>query len=511
MGRPRVRAVAGPAHAGHLVAGEMIIGIDVGSTAVKAGLLGADGDILSGFRADYPTERPQPGWVEQDPDDWVRLTFQAMAKFAATGLAGRIGALGLSSQVNTHVFVDAAGRPLMPAILWQDGRADAEARELDGRITPAQKLAWWGAPMPIDASHPLARMLWVARHRPEVWQRTRWVLLPKDYCIFRLTGKVAADPLSNFGLVDGNLAYVPELLALVPGAADRVATLRAITDVVGEITAAGPLRGAPVVLGTMDAWTGLFGAGGAVEGAAVYLSGTSEILGITSQHVVPTPGIVVFPECAGLRIHAGPTQSGGAAQLWFCQIAGLDPASMSALAARSDRSRAAPIFLPHLQGERAPLWNPNLRGAFLGLDHSTGQADLARAVYEGVGFSARMVLDRLEASAGRRTEALTCGGGGFQSDLWNQIRADILGRSLRRLTVTDPGIVGAVGLAACGIGLFRDLASACHQFARYDVTYEPDPRRHVRYTRLFALYQEAIEANASLNARFAALQTEPIV
>ena len=487
------------------MAQDVMIGLDVGSTSVKAGLLGPDGVMLSGFRAPYPTARPQHNWVEQDPDDWTRLIDQAMARFAATGLAARVGAIGLTSQVNTHVFVDAAGRALMPAILWQDGRAADQARQLDGQITPAQKQEWWGAPMPLDASHPLARMLWVAQNRPDVWQQTAWVLLPKDYCILKLTGAVCADPVSNFGLVDQGLSYIAELLALVPGASDRVAPLRPITSVVGQVTVAGPFRGKPVVLGTMDAWTGLLGAGGTVEGAGVYLSGTSEILGVTSQKVVPTPGIVVFPECAGLRIHAGPTQSGGAAQSWFCQTFGLNSAAMAALAASSDPDRPAPVFLPHLQGERAPLWNPDLRAAFLGIDAQTNLADLARAVYEGVAFSARLVLERLEHSAARRNDLLNCGGGGFQTDLWNQIRADVLGRGLRRLSVTDPGLVGAAATAACGIGLFPDLASACGQIARYDVTYAPDPARQARYNDLFALFQDAIAANASFNARLVAL------
>lgn len=491
------------------MAASCMIGIDVGSTSVKAGVLGPDGKMLSGFHAEYPTARPQQTWVEQDPRHWTRLIDHAMTRFAASGLAPQVGAIGLTSQVNTHVFVDAAGQALMPAILWQDGRAADEARMLDAQITPAQKGVWWGAPMPVDVSHPLARMLWVARHRPDVWRQTRWVLLPKDYCIMALTGAVFADPVSNFGLVDQHLSYIPELLALVPGASDKVPPLRAISDVVGGIATPGPFRGKPVVLGTMDAWTGLLGAGGTVEGAGVYLSGTSEILGVTSQKVVPTPGVVVFPDCAGLRIHAGPTQSGGAALSWFCQTFGLGPAGVEALAATSDPDKPAPVFLPHLQGERAPLWNPDLRAAFLGMDSETSLADLARAVYEGVAFSARLVLDRLEQSAVRHNNLLSCGGGGFQTGLWNQIRADILGRDLRRLSVTDPGLVGAAATAACGIRLFPDLASACGQIARYDVTYAPDPDRHARYSDLFELFQDAIAANASFNTRLVAMTAKP--
>lgn len=484
------------------MARDRMIGIDIGTTAVKAAMLDETGTVIADFRAAYTTTQPMPGHVEQDADTWVDLVTQALTGFAAIGHAVRVGAIGLCSQVNTHVFVDAAGQPLMPAILWQDTRASAEARELDAHITPAQKLGWWGAPMPIDASHPLARMLWVARHRPDIWEKTRWVLLPKDYCLFRLTGEIRADPVSNFGLVDSDLCYIPELLSLVPGASDRVPPLAAITDVVGGLALPGDLQGTPVVLGTMDAWTGLIGAGAATEGAAVYLSGTSEILGITSRHITPTPGVVVFAQCEGIRIHAGPTQSGGAAKQWFCDMAGLTSAQMADLAATSDRGKPAPLFLPHLQGERAPLWNANLRGAFLCMDAQTLQADLARAVYEGVAFSARWVLETLQMSSGLLPQTITCGGGGFRSDLWNQIRADVLGRTLRRLAIQDPGIVGAAAIAAVGIGRFQTLASASHQIARFDAIYHPNAARHKALSQLFEIFRDATHANESLTARY---------
>ena len=487
------------------MATDVMIGIDVGTTAVKAGLLDDHGMEHAAFRGAYKTQHPNPGYIEQNPDDWVDLIFQALAHFTASGQANRVAAIGLCSQVNTHVFVDAAGNPLMPAINWQDTRASAEADELEARITPAQKLAWWGAPIPIDASHPLARMLWVARNRADIWQKTRWVLLPKDYCIFRLTGQIRADPLSNFGLVDTALRYIPALLTLVPGASERVAPLGAITDIVGDLILPGPLQGIPVVLGTMDAWTGLVGAGGATEGAAVYLSGTSEILGITAQHITPTPGVVVFARSAGIRIHAGPTQSGGAAVRWYCGLSQQTPEDMANLAALSDRTKPAPIFLPHLQGERAPLWNATLRAAFLCMDAQTTQADLARAVYEGVAFSARWVLAALQLSSGVLPDTLTCGGGGFASDLWNQIRADVLGRTLRRLAVKDPGIVGAAAIAAVGIGSHATLASAGQHIARFDATYHPNAARHAALAELFEIFRDATHANQSINARYLAL------
>ena len=273
------------------MAAECLLGIDVGTTSIKAGVFGPDGSVLSEFSQDYPTYR-QNGFVEQDPDIWVQLIEAALNRFQGHEVA----ALGLCSQVNTHIFVGADGRPLMPAILWQDARATHEAAKLDARVTDSQKLEWWGAPMPIDASHAISRMAWVARHRPEIWEQTRHVLLPKDYCLWKLTGRLTTDPLSNVGLVGPDLSYVDGVFDLVPGSRARVAPLVDVKDVVGDVID-GPIKGVPAVSCTMDAWAGLVGAGAVRDGCAVYLSGTSEIIGISSQTVHPTPGSIVFSAC----------------------------------------------------------------------------------------------------------------------------------------------------------------------------------------------------------------------
>lgn len=480
---------------------DAILGIDVGTTSVKAAVFGPDGSVRARFSEPYPTHRPGSGWVEQDPDDWVRLIDRAMAWSAGHG----IGAVGLCSQVNTHVFVDDGGAPLMPAILWQDGRSEAAARRLDARVTDAEKAAWWGAPMPIDASHALSRMAWVAEDRPDVWERTRFVLLPKDYCLRALTGSVTTDPLSNIGLVGPDLTHVPAALALVPGAAERMAPLRGALAVVGDI-AHGPLRGVPVVSGTMDAWAGLVGACGAREGAAVYLSGTSEVVGIASRRVIPTPGAIVFPECEGVRMHAAPTQSGGDAVGWFCDTAGLSPSRMADLVAGRPRSSSTPLFLPQLEGERAPLWDASLRAAFVGLSRRTTQADLARAVYEGVALSVRHALETLKASSGVAVEAITCGGGGFRSEAWSAIRADVLGVPLSILEAGEPGVMGAAMLAGVGTGSFSSFAEARDALIRVGRVVEPDMVRHAVYDALFSIYTDAIAAQADLGRRLTGLE-----
>ncbi len=486
---------------------KLILGIDVGTTSVKAGLINTSGEMsgemISSFSSSYPTTRSANKTVEQNPDHWVELINKAIEQFVAEGYRNSIAAVGLCSQVNTHVFIDKNHEPLMPAVLWQDGRASMESAELDASVSDEKKCAWWGAPMPIDASNVLSRMFWVSRHKPALWEKTRWVLLPKDYCLLKLTGEVTTDPLSNIGLVDRELNYIDAVFDLVEGSAKKIAPLIPVTKTIGKMHKDSALAGIPVVSGTMDAWAGLVGAGGAKQGSSVYLSGTSEILGISSTTVVPTPGAIVFAPNDGIVIHAAPTQSGGDAKQWFGSINSLSPEQMSDLVAATPRTDATPLFLPQLEGERAPLWDADLRAAFLGMSRRTSLGDLARAVYEGVAFSARHAFETLQTSSATISPYISCGGGGFRSPVWNQIRSDIFGMELRTLAANEPGVLGAAIIAGVATGDYDNFEQAHDAVAKHDRIYEPSMDAHATFNELFTIYKDAITQNAELTRRLA--------
>jgi len=472
------------------VAPATLIGIDVGTGAVKAVLMDLYGKPLATFARPYPTARPRPGHVEQDPQDWMDGVLAALDSFGqGHDLGGLIG-IGLTSQVNTHVFVDGTGEPLLPAIVWQDGRCSKDAAMLDARITPGQKEAWFGGPMPIDASHALSRMAYVARVEPDLYTRTRYVLLPKDYCALRLTGEVATDPISAVGLVDSALDYVTDLTALVPGAREKLAPLRDFTHRVGTVRAGLPCAGAPLFLGTMDAWAGMFGIGVTRNGDAMYLSGTSEVLGVLSSLRAPTPGVIVFPTYKGITLHVAPTQSGGASLDWVSRLIGREPAEMSALVAGTVPSASVPLFLPHLQGERAPLWDPASRAVFARVETATGPAELSRAVMEGVAFSARLAFEAVERSSCIVVDHLNIGGGGARSDVWCQIRADAFGKTISRVRVLDAGTLGAAVIAGLGAGAMPSLEAAVDQLVAFERDFEPNDGTREYYNTKFGKYQE---------------------
>ena len=486
-----------------LLAAPTLIGIDVGTTSVKAILVEANGTVLNSCRVLHPTQRPRPGHVEQDPRDWMRGVLAALTRFAAGFDLGGLRGIGICSQVNTHVFVDERGEALLPAIIWQDGRCAEDAAALDAQVTPAQKIGWFGAPIPIDASHGLSRMSHVARHHPEIWAKTRYVLLPKDYCTVALTGQFATDPISAIGLVDTQHRYVDDLLALVPGARQRLAPLGDFTDRVGVVKAGLPCAGTPVVVGAMDAWAGMFGLGVIHDGEAMYQSGTSEILGIVSATVVPTPGVIVFPAYQAITLHAAPTQAGGSALIWLGNLVNRGPDELLRLAREATATAATPLFLPHLEGERAPLWDSRSRGVFGRLDASTGPGDLALAVMEGVAFSVRLAFTALETSAGGVVETVNIGGGGARSDLWCQIRADVLGKTLQRAAVADAGTLGAVILAGLGVGEMVSLEDAIQRLVRFDRSFEPDTARRGYYDDRYGKYLALYADLRGFNDRFA--------
>ncbi len=465
-----------------------LIGIDVGTTSVKAALFDLAGRTVRRYGQGYPTERPAPSHVQQDPRHWMDHVLSALASLTEGLPDGAVAAAGLCSQVNTHVFVDAQGNALMPAMTWQDGRAAAEATSLDAQVAESDRLRWWGAPLPIDASHPLSRMAWVKAHHPDIWDKTRWVMLPKDYCLLHLTGEAVTDPMSNFGLVDGSLGYIPDLLVLVDGAARRVPPLSGFTASAGRIRPGLPGAGIPMVTATMDAWAGILGAGGCNDGDAAYLSGTSEVGAIVSSRKVPTPGVIAFPRCEGIVLHAGPTQSGGASVAWLSGILRVSPEEISALAAQSGPDKPTPIFLPHLQGERAPLWDIAARGSFAGLDSSMGAPEMARAVLEGVAYSVKLLMQSLEQSADLKAETLRHAGGGAASDVWCQIRANVLGRTIARTAALDSGLLGAAILAGIGAGLFPSIPDAARNLVTIEREFTPDPVQVLRHEKGFARY-----------------------
>ncbi|MDV3253263.1 hypothetical protein DevBK_18140 [Devosia sp. BK] len=479
-----------------------LIGIDIGTTATKATLIDALGQQLASFEHPHSTFRTSPGMAEQRPEDWLRGVFGALGHFAEMVEPSRVIGIGLTSQVNSHVFVDARGEALRPGITWQDTRAADDAAQLDRQVSIEQKNAWFGGPVPIDASHALSRMAFVARTEPQNWAATRHVLLPKDFVALKLTGEVASDAVAAVGLVDTAGQYVNALLALVGSAADKLPPLYPFHHQVGRMDAGLPFAGTPVMVGAMDAWAGMFGCGVVANGDAMYQSGTSEIPGIVSDTVIPTAGVILFPPYEGIRMHAAPTQSGGASMTWLATLLGRSPAHLIERASTETLTEITPIFLPHLAGERAPIWDASSRGVFARLDANSGPEQLTLAVMEGVAHSVRWAFEALEGSAGISPERVRISGGGARSDIWCQIRADVLGKNLTRTSIPAAAALGAAIIAGVGSGAFPSLPDAVQKLVQFERSFEPDPKRVNFYSDRFEHYRALYQDLRAFNQRF---------
>lgn len=476
--------------------GGYILGIDLGTTSLKGVLYDRDGELLGTCGTTYPTYRPAEGRVEQDAWDWMIALWKVADQLMDGRSPADLAAIAICSQVNTYVCVDAEGTPLAPAVVWQDVRAEEEAERLNHMVGEERRLRWWPSGMAISASHMLPQMAHVARHRPDIWKRTAKMLSPKDFLLRQLTGLWTADPFACFDAVDASGAYIDDYLAMVPGAAERVASLRSFRDVVGAFRHAHwPDCSARIVNGTMDAFACLFGSGAAGAGEGCYISGTSEIVALIGGRPGGRPGIVSFPPIDDWHVQAGPTQSGGDTLRWMAQMLGTDHQGVLDRAAQADRSGAGDgvLFLPHLEGERAPLWDAHARGAFLGMSSHDGAPQLALAALEGVALSARLIFEGAVEAAGVRPPSLFIGGAGNRSDLWAQIRADVLGVTLNRVECLDTGAVGAAIVAGLGTGRYASIADGSTALVRIEREFAPDRQKASRYSRMAERYLAGYE------------------
>jgi xylulokinase len=479
----------------------ILAGFDIGTTAVKGIYFDAEARrVIAETSWEYELRRPREGEAEQDPLDWVRGLSACREQLERRAGAVRIAAVGVCSQVNTHVFVDADLVPLHPALSWQDQRCAAAARELERRAGD-NKERIFGGPFSIDASYALSRALWLQQRDPAAWDRTRWILSPKDYCVAVLTGTIRSDPVSPVGLVGIDGRYLDEALALVDGAASRMPPIDEFDAVAGPTTGAvGFPAEVPVSVGTMDAWSSIYGSGVVRAGQGAEISGTSEIVGLLSAQPGAADGVISFPPVRDRFLHAGGTQAGGDALRWIAELLGVSiPEALAAAAAVEPQ---ALLFLPHLAGERAPLWNADARAVFLGMTSRTTAGHLVRAVLEGVAHAARHLRESCEAAAGYRAETLRLSGGGAGSELWNQIKADTHRCTLERVASTATGCVGAALMGGVAAGLANDLESWAAEAVTVARAFTPNDIAADRLDRLHEVYRATYR---SLEQRFVEL------
>jgi xylulokinase len=475
----------------------VVVGIDVGTTGLKAIALSPDGEVLATAAHGYALSTPHAGWAEQDPDDWWQAAEAALAEVAA----GReVAGIGLSGQMHGLVALDAEDRVIRPAILWNDQRTAAECIEIEELIGTERLVELTGNRALTGFTAP--KLLWLRRHEPDAYARIARVLLPKDYVRLRLTGEWATDASDASGtlLLDvGRRAWSEDVREALDLPAEWLPPVLESPQQAGQVGARpGQLQGTPVAAGAGDQPAAAVGVGADRAGVLSVVLGTSGVV------LAPLPTYAHDP--VG-RVHAfchavpgawqamGVMLAAAGSLQWFHERLAPDVPFPDLLAEAEEWGAGADglVFLPYLAGERTPHADPDARGAFVGLELRHDRGALVRAVLEGVAFGLRDCLDLLR-SLGVDAEVGRVSGGGARSDLWLEIVASVLDLPLEVTASEEGSALGAALLGGVAGGAFADVHDAVDQCVRVTRVVEPNPAWRETYASLLPRYRELYPA-----------------
>ncbi|MEI2385701.1 xylulokinase [Breoghania sp. JC706] len=440
----------------------MYLGIDLGTSGVKALLIANDQTVIASATAPMTVSRPHPGWSEQAPADWIAATetaLDALRRDHAAGLSAVRG-IGLSGQMHGATLLGSADEPLRPCILWNDTRSHAQAARLDA--DPRFRAISGNIVFP---GFTAPKLVWVHENEPEIFARVARVLLPKDYLRLWLTGEHASDMSDAAGtswLDVGKRDWSADLLAATGMTADQMPRLVEGTQTSGtlrpELAARWGMSGPIVVAGGAgDNAASAVGTGTIAAGEAFVSLGTSGVLFAANESYLPKPESAVHAFCHALpgRWHQmGVILSAAGALDWWGHVAGITPAALMAELGDDLEPPSAVSFLPYLSGERTPHNDADIRGAFIGLSHEGERATLTRAVLDGVAFALKDCQEALR-DAGTELKSVTAVGGGSRGRLWLKAIATALDLPV---AVPAQGETGAA-LGAARLGLIAATGS----------------------------------------------------
>ena len=483
----------------------LAIGLDLGTSGVKAVLLSAAGLLLAEAVATLTVQRPQPLWSEQHPADWLAAVDKAMRSLRdAAGPAcwAQVAALGVAGQMHGAVLLDEASAVLRPAMLWNDGRSQAQCAEIERRepatrrITANRAMAGFTAP----------KLLWVAQHEPTLFARVAKVLLPKDWLVLQLAGVMSSDCSDAAGTLWLDVAarrWSEPMLAATGLGLQHMPELHEGSDAVGQMlpswTAAWGLpAGVGVAAGAGDNAGGAVGVGVTRPGQGMVSLGTSGVLLVVTSDARANPerGVHTFCHALPATWHQMAVMLSASSSLaWLGGIAGVQPAELLAGLGVGVVREQAPLFLPYLSGERTPHADPAATASLLGMTHASTRDDLAYAVIEGVVFSFADGLAALQ-EAGTQPSRLLAIGGGARSDTWLQLMADALALPIDRPAGAEVGpALGAARLALLSLGLPPEAVLQAPALAR---SFDPVPANSAALQTRLQRYRAAYAPTRAL-------------
>jgi xylulokinase len=454
-----------------------LVGLDVGTTGVKALALSPEGDVLARAEYNYPLSTPRPGWAEQDPNAWLHFGTAALADL------GEATSVGFSGQMHGLVVLDARDRVIRPAILWNDQRTAAECAEIEARVGLRRLIELTGNRALTGFTAP--KLLWLRKHEPESYARIRHILLPKDYVRLHVSGERAIDVADASGTLLFDVAqrrWSDEMLEAL--------------EIPGEWLP--PVYESSEIAGAGDQAAGALGVGVDRPGTVSVVLGTSGVVlaVLPAYEAEPEARVHVFCHAVPGVWHAmGVMLSAAGSLRWFRDAVG-SAASYDELIREAEEVEPGAngvLFLPYLTGERTPHADPDARAAFVGLEARHGRGALVRAVLEGVAYGLRDSLELLRR-LGLRAESARVSGGGARSRLWLEIVASVLGLPLELTAVEEGAAYGAALLGGVAAGVFADVHEAVDACVRVRERIEPDEAWRETYERGYARFRAAYPA-----------------
>jgi xylulokinase len=493
--------------------GSSFLGVDIGTSAVKAILVDASGDVLASATEPLTMSTPHPGWAEQEPEAWWQAAMAAIGVVVEAQPQVEIEGVGLSGQMHSSVFLDRAGDVIRPALLWCDGRTTAECAEITWRVGGEDRLRDLVC-NPALEGFTLPKVLWLRNHEPAAFERLATVLLPKDFVRHRLTGALATEPSDASATLMFDTAHgiwSSEILDAVGLPQSILPALGGSAEVLGRVTPeaaalTGLRAGTPVVGGGADNACGAAGVGAVGPGEAVASWGTSgTVLAPMSEprvdpalrahtfcHVVPDTWYLM-----------GVVLSAGGAFAWYRDQLARDAAALgdanallNAEAATVPPGAGGVTFLPYLQGERTPHRDASARGALLGLSLAHSRAHVTRAVLEGICFALRDSLTILR-ELGLSTDHVLLTGGGARSSFVRRLQAEVYGLPVCTVNREEGPAYGAALLGAVGAGAFRDLAAAARATLVRGALEQPAAGAHEAYDEPYSRFRASFHAARS--------------
>ncbi len=493
---------------------QFLLAHDLGTSGNKATLYDTNGVLIDSLVREYPTYYEHSGCVEQDADDWWKAVCESTRLLLekAGVSACEVACVSFSAQMMGCLIVDKSGAPLRRMLIWADTRSSIQEKYMLERVGLENGYKITGHR--ISASYSAAKLLWVRDNEPEAYKKASKMLHAKEYIIFKLTGEIVTEysDASGTNLLDiSKKEWSDELLRAFEIPRALLPDLYPSTHIAGKVTPeaaslCGLLEGTPVVIGGGDGSCACVGAGVVKAGKVYNVVGSSSWISTASNAPYFDPLMRTFNWVhldRNLYTPCGTMQAAGFSYAWFRDalcgeeryaggIAGISAYKLlDKLVEKTPPGANGVLFLPYLLGERSPLWDHNARGAFVGLSASSGKAEMARAVLEGVGFNLKHIIDILEQYEAIKDVIMI--GGGTKGDAWLQILANIWQKPLLVPRYLEEATsMGAAICAGVGIGVF-DGFTAAEALNRPIRVIEPDRKLAGDYARVYAVFREAYE------------------